>query len=317
MPSPLQENSRFRDFAVEIIRARPMLGTLVNIQASGPGSRIHGAVNSAFAAIEHVQRLMSYHCPGSELSMLNRDAALRPIQVHADTYCVLSAALRFARLSEGAFEPCVGGELEHWGYLPLRGAPLECGAGDKADWRDVELLPERRVRFRRPLRLDLGGIAKGYAVDQAVRALQDGGACVALVNAGGDLRIWGSQTRSISVRHPLAPEFAACTVPLRNAALATSGSYYSRRRLPGGEVSALVEPRCRAPHLAVSSVSVRAPDCLSADALTKVLLFARPQVAERALATCGADAFVQQGGGGGLNFPNHGTAKTPADVDEH
>jgi thiamine biosynthesis lipoprotein len=79
---------------------------------------------------------------------------------------------------------------------------------------------------------------------------------------------------------------------LDNAALATSAAYYSRRRLPSGEVSALLDPRSGQPYCGDGSVSVRAPDCLSADALTKVVLFAAPQRAEQALAACGARALV-------------------------
>jgi thiamine biosynthesis lipoprotein len=302
MPSPSPENSRPVEPTIEVIRARPLLGTLVQIQASGPANQIQHAVDLALAAIEHVQRLMSYHDPDSEISMLNREATLGPRQVHEDTYAVLAAALRFSRLSEGAFDPCVGSLLEQWGYLPTHDAPLAPYRACRPDWRDVELLRDRQVRFRRPLRLDLGGIAKGYAVDQAVRALQVGGAFDVLVNAGGDLRVWGEHTRSIEVRYPLVPARAIHAVPLRDAAIATSGAYYSRRQLGPTEVSALLDPRSLKPHLGADSVSVRAADCLSADALTKVVLFASPQLAEKVLAECDAEAFVQQPAGEG-NLP--------------
>jgi thiamine biosynthesis lipoprotein len=277
----------------QIIRARPLLGTLVQIQATGPAPTINGAVDCAFAAVEHVQRLMSYHDPASELSMLNREAARAPCRVHADTFRVLTAALAFARLSEGAFDPCVGGELERWGYLPTHDSWSSGQLPLNATWNDVELLSERQVRFHRPLRLDLGGIAKGYAVDQAVRALQAAGASNVLVNAGGDLRVAGALPRTISLRHPLAPEATMHTVILNNGALATSGAYYSRRRHRGEEVSELVIPHRRTPYLGAGSVSVRAADCMSADALTKVVLIAPAPVAERALASCAAEAFVQ------------------------
>jgi thiamine biosynthesis lipoprotein len=294
MPSPLPENSCFVEPAVEVTRARPALGTLVQIQASGPASRIPQAVDAAFAAIDHVQGLMSSHDPASELSMLNREAVLGPRTVHADLYAVLAAALHFARLSDGAFDPCVGSQVEDLGYLPTHGERLAHEAIRESDWHDVDLLLERQVRFRRPLRLDLGGIAKGYAVDLAVRALQDGGAATILVNAGGDLRVWGEQPRTIALRHPLEPAHAVHPVPLRNAALATSGAYYSRRHRGSTEVSALIDPRSGVPHLGAGSVSVRASDCLSADALTKVVLFASPRVAERILAEYDAEAIVLQ-----------------------
>jgi len=149
------------------------------------------------------------------------------------------------------------------------------------------------VRFGRPLRLDLGGIAKGYAVDRAVHALQSAGVEDILVNAGGDLRIAGRWTQNLRLRHPQAPHLSAEILTLRNAALATSATYYSRRRLGSGDVSALLDPRSAMPYIDSGSVSVRAADCMSADALTKVVLFATPEFAEQALAACGAQAFVQ------------------------
>src|SRR3974390_1245596 len=104
----------------EIRRARPLLGTLVEIRAAAPGASacLHAAVDAAFAAIALVQNLMSYHESSSELSRLNRAAASQPQQVSVHTYAVLAAALRLARLSDGAFDPCIGAHLETWGYLP-------------------------------------------------------------------------------------------------------------------------------------------------------------------------------------------------------
>jgi thiamine biosynthesis lipoprotein len=273
----------------EIRRARPLLGTLVEIRAAAPGpsARVHAAVDAAFEAIAVVQRLMSYHEPGSELSRLNLTAASQPQQVSVHTYAVLAAALRLAQLSEGAFDPCVGAHLEAWGYLPAK-AP-QSGSGT---FRDVELLEACAVRLRRPVRLDFGGIAKGYAVDLAVQTLAQHGVEEIVVNAGGDLRVSGARTHRVRVRHPLAPLAAGHEFELTGAALTTSAAYFSRRRLGSQEVSALLDPRSGRPYLEDASVSVRAPDCMSADALTKVVLFAPESVAQRALAACGAQALI-------------------------
>ena len=275
----------------EIRRARPLLGTLVEIRAAAPGAsaRLHAAVDAAFAAIALVQNLMSYHESSSELSRLNRAAASQPQQVSVHTYAVLAAALRLARLSDGAFDPCIGAHLETWGYLPAN-AP----ASGSGTFREVELLEECAVRFRRPVRLDLGGIAKGYAVDLAVQTLAQHGVEEIVVNAGGDLRASGARTHRVCVRHPLVPLAAGCELELTGAALATSAAYFSRRRLGAQEVSALLDPRNGRPYLNEASVSVRAPDCMSADALTKVVLFAPESVAQRALAACDAQALILQ-----------------------
>lgn len=284
MPSPSP--------ATEVRRARPLLGTLVEIRAAGgmDESRLHAALDAAFAAVERVQGLMSFHDPASELSRLNREAAQGPVAVDAQTFEVLSAAAGLSASSEGAFDICVGAPLRRWGYLPA----AEGMAGPGASWRDLELLEDRRVRFRRPLCLDLGGIAKGYAVDRAAAVLRQAGVERALVNAGGDLRGFGAAPWRVGLRHPLAPAHSVHTLELRDAALATSANTFSRRRLGANEVSPLLDPRSGRPWLGQASVSVRAPDCLHADALTKVVLFAAPEVTERVLEAHQAQAYLQQ-----------------------
>lgn len=286
MPSPSP--------STEIRRARPLLGTLVEIRASatGPQARLQAAIDAAFAAVERVQRLMSFHDAGSEVSALNREALHLPLRVDAQTWTVLAAAQRLSRLSQGAFDITVAARLQDWGYLPptSASAPIAC----VGNWTDIELLDDARVRFHRPLRIDLGGIAKGYSVDCAIDALQQAGIETALVNAGGDLRVLGSQPQTVQLRHPRQPALAAHALTLCNEALATSANYYSRRVSGAGEISPLLDPRSRQPWLGSASVSVRAGDCMSADALTKLVLFAAPELAERVLAAYDAQAYVQQ-----------------------
>ena len=317
MPSPSP--------STEIRRARPLLGTLVEIRASagGPLADLQAAIDAAFAAVERVQRLMSFHDATSEVSALNRDALQQPLRVDAQTWAVLAAAQRLSQLSEGAFDISIGARLQAWGYLPATGKrrhsrrpmPLARAAGEggtnrgaiggvraasgsscspAANWTDIELLDDSRVRFHRPLLIDLGGIAKGYAVDCAIETLRQAGVDAALVNAGGDLRALGQQPQPVHLRHPQHPALAAHALSLCNEALATSANYYSRRTSPMGEVSPLLDPRSRRPWLGSASVSVRAADCISADALTKVVLFAAPEMAERVLAAYEAQAYVQQ-----------------------
>jgi len=286
MPSP--------SHSTEVRRARPLLGTLVEVRAAGamPRELLHAAVDAAFAAVEQVHHRMSFHEAGSTVSALNREALRRPLPVDAQTWAVLAAAQRLSRLSEGAFDIAVGAPLRDWGYLPSV-LPEPAGPPFAGNWTDIELLDDCRVRFHRPLLIDLGGIAKGYAVDCAVAALRQAGVPAALVNAGGDLRSFGGP-QQVQLRHAQAPARAAYALTLCDEALATSANYFSRRVGATGEVSPLLDPRRRKPWLGAASVSVRAAECISADALTKVVLFAAPEAAERVLATYGAQAYVQQ-----------------------
>lgn len=240
--------------------------------------------------MERVQGLMSYHDADSELSRLNRAAHLRAEPVHPDTYRVLESALAIARLSDGAFDPCVAPHLEQLGYLP----PIELPVEATASWRDVGLIDGAFVHFLKPLRLDLGGIAKGFAVDAAIETLQGLGIDDMLVNAGGDLRAAGGGARAIGLRHPDAPAQIGHRVILQNQALATSGPYYSSAMSAGQPVSALIDGRSHISLTENRSVSVCADRCMIADALTKVVLFADPDAVDCCLAKFDAKAYVLQ-----------------------
>ena len=250
---------------------------------------LNRAVDAAFAAIETVQQLMSFHDPASEVSELNRVAVLRPVHVSAWTHEVLVTAQMLAVKSNGAFDITIAPLLQRWGYLPRHGkraSPL-VGCG----WPlEIELQPHRNVRFRRPLRIDFGGIAKGFAVDRAIAVLQASGATSGCVNAGGDLRVFGSTSPPIHVRHPLSPGNFLPVTLLANSALATSGPYFTRKRWRGRWVTPLVDSRHKRACVGLASVSVQAPTCLLADALTKVVL-TDGRVAPRLLREFHADVF--------------------------
>ncbi len=276
----------------ETRRVRSLLGTLVEIRVQG-GSRVaRSAVDEAFRAIAAVQQAMSFHDPDSELSWLNRNADGRAINVSTALWRVLSEALQLAKLSGGAFDPTVGARLVRWRILPAPQAQTPDHA--RTSWRDVRLLPGRRVRFHRPLWLDLGGIAKGYAVDLAVSILRRHRISAGVVNAGGDLRVFGPRAERVHVRHPDQPARLVPLADLSDAALATSAGYFSEKRYGGRRVNALVNPLLQRPCPSRRSVSVQASTCILADALTKVVLV-HGCAAEPLLRRCGASAMILEG----------------------
>ena len=250
---------------VRVERARPLLGTIVSMRVDGASGWIDPAIERAFDAIADVQRRMSFHDPESELSRLNRAAAHAPQAVGASTWRVLRAALALARASDGRFDPTIGGRLVAWRQLP---APGPGDVDPAADWRDVELGRACRVRYRKPLWLDLGGIAKGYAVDRAIAVLRAAGMRGGVVNAGGDLRAFGAAIEVVHVREPGDPARTRPLLHLREGAVATSAAYFSER---DGR-SALVDTRRGGSLGHDGSVTVCAPRATWADALTKVVL---------------------------------------------
>lgn len=276
-------SARNVELAQDIERAQPLLGTFVSIKAHAVGQRAHSAISAAFARIADIQRTMSFHDPDSELSRLNCHAYTHPQPVSTPLCRVLRAALALAKASDGLFDPTVAWRLVEQGFLP---APDATATDPGATWRDVCLLHDGTVSFRRPLWIDLGGIAKGFAVDQAVRSLLSHHVTSGVVNAGGDLRIFG-RMEAVSVRDPACPHRQIPMLHVRNAAVATSAGYFTNDegRTP------LIHPARGASLGQNCSVTVCARRAIWADALTKIVL-AAPDTAAPLLARLDASAVM-------------------------
>jgi len=272
----------------EVRRARPLLGTFVDITARGADeTNLHRAIDRAFATIQRVDRLMSFHDPGSDVSRINRGGFPKGVIVHPWTWRVLKCAQEFSRKSDGVFDITIGRQLVKWDYLPKPGKRF----GSGGSWRDIILDNKRNVRFPRRLIVDLGGIAKGFAVDRAIKTLKDNGVVTGIVNAGGDLRVFGSTSQLIHLRHPARPTHIARAVRLRERAMATSGVYFERRKYRGKYVGPLLDGRTSQSGRELISVSVAAAECMVADALTKIVFTLREKAADL-LAQYGADALL-------------------------
>jgi len=282
-------------------RCRPALGTLVEVALLGPShgepsSRVAScrAFEAAFAAIDRVGRLMSFHDRTSDLSRLNARAHREPVRVDAWTDAVLRLASRVHRHSAGRFDCTVASTLVARGLLPRHAVDAEVDLDhdepDHATFDDVELLPDQRVRYRRPLTLDLGGIAKGYAVDRAIEALQSHGVAHAIVNAGGDLRVLGDRSVPVHLRGDDG------SVPyhvgdLADGAMAVSACFDATRSTRQA-LGALVRPHDRTLVATRRRYAVIAPECALADALTKVVAVSPSGSSAACLAAFGATALV-------------------------
>lgn len=213
-------------------RARPVLGTLVDI---GVPVGAEAALHAAFEVMQRVQQRMSVFEPGSDLSRSHAAAAGEPVRMHAWTAEVLQFAQTLQTQSGGLFDVALGSGA--W----------------QLDWQDEQAF---LIRHQSTTRIDLGGLAKGWAVDKAVEAALGLGAGAVWVNAGGDLRVEG-----LTLPLVLRDELGGGVRPwaeLQDGAIATSDFRAGARSHLSGQGEAL--------HL-----SVLAPRCAWADALTKVL----------------------------------------------
>jgi FAD:protein FMN transferase len=257
-----------------IRRLRPLLGTFVEVAAAGGGAPdMEAAVEAVFAAIGTVHRLMSFHDEASDVSRLNRGAFETATGVHPWTFQVLETALDLHRRSNGMFDVRVAPALQNLGLLPYHGSDPPVFFRSTPGHGEIELLAGQRVRFHDcATRIDLGGIAKGFAVDRAIDVLRDFGMSSGLVNAGGDLAAFGPRGLMVAVRDPACPSRALCQVELRDGALASSGAGFDPLRSLEATRPMVIDPASGEPVRAVIGATVRAPSCLLADALTKIVM---------------------------------------------
>ena len=238
--------------------------------------------------------------PHSELSRLNASAG-RPHPVSDLMFVVLTTARGAAQATDGLFDPTLLRSLESIGYdrdfsavlAGTLGADTASPPARTGGWREMQLREAGRiVELPAGVGIDLGGLAKGMAVDAAIGELFARGVRTAAVDAGGDLAVIGlpdgSETWSIAIEGPRQDP----TVSLRTGALATSST--SRRRWLQGDVVRhhLIDPRTGLPSIsALWSASVAAPTCTQAEAASKAAFLLGPVDGSRFLAQNGLNGF--------------------------
>ena len=274
-----------------LLRSLPIMGTAVECQAfHAIPQQARKAVEAAFTAVKQVDRDMSLYRPESDIGRLNRLTGQGETPVRDSTAAVLREALSVARASQGALDVTISPLLAQWGFHSVRQeAPgprqLEAALA-LVDYRHVHLdVSNGTVRLARPgVRLDLGGIAKGYAVDVAVDGLLRHGVSQGMVNAGGDLRLLGRHPDGapwvVGVQHPLAPAKLLLALSLDGGAVATSGNYMRYRVYNGRRYGHLLHPQHGYPADTALSMTVVAPTAMRADALaTAALIMGRDGLA--------------------------------------
>lgn len=274
-------------------RVRPLLGTFVEIRLRQANPAVF---DEAFAQIEQLQNRMSAHSSESDLAKIARSAHHGPVEVDVATAEVIACGLEWAAASDGAFDPVRAGvRLVHAGRRPwfADALPDRC-----ATWRDL-VLDGLKVRAVRPLALDLGGIAKGYAVDRAAAIIATHGIS-GIVNAGGDLRFIGDEPRVAFIKKPDAAgeHYELREIPF--PALATTGSYGFSQ--DGGNLDLIGPADDQIPQGSIS-ITVFAANCALADALTKAVLNLPTGSAKTLLEQFSCTALILESGGRHRELP--------------
>ena len=258
---------------------RVVMGTFANITAVAADSRTAKAcVEAAFSQLKRVDELMSDYKSDSQLSQVNRDAFKEPVHVDDDLFEVLDIAVEYSGQTDGAFDVTVGPVVKLWREAEETGAlpPEEdiAQAGSKVGFEKLILDRENKtVRFKVDgMRLDLGGIAKGYAIDLAIEAMQKAGAIGGLVDVGGDVRCFGPPSDSkeswlVGLQDPSVENQLLLVLKLRGVAVATSGGYRRFAEIDGKKYSHIINPQASSAADELVSVSIVARTATAADAL--------------------------------------------------
>ena len=234
------------------------------------------AIAAVMAEMHRIDREMSPYKPESELSRINREAAQRPVPVSQEMFDILSRSIRISKLSGGAFDitfSSVGYMYDYQRQLKPTREEIE-RALPGIDYRHILLDAEKRtVRFARSgVRVDLGGIGKGYAVDNGIALLKKRGITQALITAGGDSRVLGDRRGRPwmeGIRDPRRKDNVVAVIPLINSAISTSGDYERYFEVDGVRYHHIIDPQTGRSATGVHGVSVIGPDATTTDGLTK------------------------------------------------
>jgi FAD:protein FMN transferase len=253
------------------------MGTRIAVElwATDPGLAQRG-IDAVMADMHRTDRLMSTYKPESQLSQVNANAFDRPVQVDADIIDVVEKSLEYSRLSDGIFDITYASV----GYLYDYRAQLHptdeqvAAALQAVDYRQLQVDREARtIRFLRPgMRIDLGGFAKGWAVDRGVEILRALGVEHAMVNAGGDTRLLGDRRGKpwiVGIRDPRRDGAVVTRIPLADEAISTSGDYERYFEQDGVRHHHILVPGTGRSPSDVRSVTVIGPNATRTDGLTK------------------------------------------------
>lgn len=290
---------RGRSVPGDVQRTRLLMGTTVSIEAAGPDrAALETAVEAAFAEMARIEALMTPHRPESDVARLS--AAATAATVAPETAEVIGYGLEIARRSGGAFDLTLGRLKELWGIeaeTPRIPAESEIAAALQGIGPDALAIDGTLVRKGTPLlAVDLGAIAKGYAVDRAIAVLRGFGVESAAVNAGGDIRVLGSKRGRpwrIGIQHPRKADGVLATLDATDRAVVTSGDYERFFERAGRRYHHLFDPRTGFPADRCQSVTVLAPGAMPADALATALFVLGPERGLALLAAYpGVDALI-------------------------
>lgn len=274
------------DNAAVIEKEQFLMGTIVRIKApiraAGNAKRTGEAIDKAFAEIARVESVFSAYKDDSEISKINRLEKGEALKISVETFDLISKSVEYNKKTEGAFDITVKPLIDIWAKAKAGGKMPAEGDIKNALERvgSMDILLDKAagaISFKKNgMAVDLGGVAKGYAVDRAIKILTEYGVKNAIVDSGGDMYCLGAPSKreawNVGIQHPRDKDKIFLEVKLRNKAVDTSGDYEKYFVSGGKRYSHIIDPRTGYPiGDGVVSASVIADDAATADILATAL----------------------------------------------
>lgn len=262
-----------------LIREEAIMGTSVRVElAHVDPDHAADAAAAVMQEMHRIDRAMSPFKPESELSRINSEAAHAAVVISPEMFELVRRSIEFSRWSGGAFDITFSSVGHLYDYRNrVRPSDAELAAAlPGIDYRHMVLDPGKRtIRFARAgVQIDLGGIAKGHAVDNCIRLLREHGVREAMVSAGGDSRVLGGRGERpwiIGIRDPRRADAMIAKLPLIDAAISTSGDYERYFDEEGIRYHHILDPRTGRPASGVRAVTVIGPDATTTEGVSKTV----------------------------------------------
>lgn len=268
-------------------RAQTHMGTLVTITAVAPTESVAlAASTAAFSEIHRLEQLLSTWIPTSELSRVNAAAGQAPVRVSSETIELVRRSIEIAAMTDGGFNIAIGPAVEAWSVLEGQRIPTQEQLERLTALVDVQdiQLNEREGTLalaKRGMKIDVGGIGKGYAADRAVEAMRASGATAGVVALSGDIKTFGHLPGGakfpVGIQHPRRERAVITVIELENEAISTAGDYERFFERDGVRYHHILDPRTLLPARDCQSVTIIAKDGVWADGLDTGIFVMGPE----------------------------------------
>ncbi|MEP6960095.1 MAG: FAD:protein FMN transferase [Nitrospirota bacterium] len=272
---------------VVVTRAQMQMGTLVTITSVARSEAVaQAAATAGFAEIRRLEELLSTWIPTSELSRVNASSGVMPIHVSPETLTVVQRAMQVAEMTDGGFNIAIGPAVDAWNVVEGQQIPAESeldALHPLVDLQAVHVDVREQTVFleKTGMRVDVGGIGKGYAADRAVEALWEAGAIAGVVALSGDIKTFGRLPNGkmfpVGIQHPREDRSVLAWIDLQDEAISTAGDYERFFERDGVRYHHILDPRTLQPARSCQSVTVIAREGVWADGLDTGIFVMGPE----------------------------------------